>query len=169
MDGDGAAAARYVSAEGNGMTIGMTLHVLAAVIWVGGMFFAHMVLRPSAGPLEPAVRLSLWSRVFPRFFFWVWLSVASLLVSGFAMVLLGLGGFAAVGGSIHAMTALGVVMSAIFAYIYFAPWPRFRRAVSAADWPIAETNLRTIRLLVTTNLALGLVTSAIGASGPYFG
>jgi len=71
VDGDGAAAARHVSAEGNGMIIGMTLHVLAAVIWVGGMFFAHMVLRPSAGPLEPAVRLSLWSRVFPRFFFWV--------------------------------------------------------------------------------------------------
>jgi len=144
------------------MIIGMTLHVLAAVIWVGGMFFAHMVLRPSAGPLEPAVRLSLWSRVFPRFFFWVWLSVASLLVSGFGMVFLGLGGFAAVAGSVDAMTA-------IFAYIYFAPWPRFRRAVSAADWPIAAANLRAIRLLVTTNLTLGLVTSAIGASGPYLG
>lgn len=25
-----------------------TLHLIAAVIWVGGMFFAHMVLRPSA-------------------------------------------------------------------------------------------------------------------------
>ncbi|MGO4872038.1 MAG: CopD family protein [Roseiarcus sp.] len=151
------------------MIIGMTLHTLAAVIWVGGMFFAHMVLRPSAGPLEPAVRMALWSRVFPRFFFWVWLSVAALLVTGFGMVLLGLGGFAAVGGSVHAMTALGVVMAAIFATIYFAPWPRFRHAVSTADWPSAETNLRTIRLLVTVNLTLGLVTTAIGASGPYFG
>ena len=151
------------------MIIGMALHVLAAVIWVGGMFFAHMILRPSAGPLEPAVRLSLWSRVFPRFFLWVWLSVAGLLVSGFGMVFLGLGGFAGVGGSVHAMTALGVVMMAVFAYIFFAPWPRFRRAVSAADWPVAETNLRAIRLLVTTNLALGLVTSAIGASGGCFG
>jgi uncharacterized membrane protein len=133
------------------------------------MFFAHMVLRPSAGPLEPAARLALWSRVFPRFFVWVWLSVASLLVTGFGMVLFGMGGFAAVGGWVHAMTALGVVMAAIFATIYFAPWPRFRRAVSVADWPSAEANLRTIRLLVTVNLTFGLLTSAIGASGPYLG
>jgi len=34
------------------MVLGLAFHILAAVIWVGGMFFAHMVLRPSAGPLD---------------------------------------------------------------------------------------------------------------------
>ena len=38
------------------MAVLLALHVLAAVIWVGGMFFAYMVLRPSAGPLESASR-----------------------------------------------------------------------------------------------------------------
>ena len=28
------------------MGIALFLHILAAVIWVGGMFFAHVVLRP---------------------------------------------------------------------------------------------------------------------------
>jgi len=38
------------------------LHVLAAVVWVGGMFFAWMVLRPAAvSALQPPERLMLWS------------------------------------------------------------------------------------------------------------
>jgi hypothetical protein len=79
------------------MIVGLAFHILAAVIWVGGMFFAHMCLRPSAGPLEPTVRLPLWHRVLSRFFPWVWLSILALLASGFAMVFLGFGGRAAVG------------------------------------------------------------------------
>ena len=33
------------------MAVGIPLHTLAAVIWVGGMFFAYLILRPSAGAL----------------------------------------------------------------------------------------------------------------------
>ena len=29
------------------------LHVLAAVVWVGGMFFAYLVLRPAVGGIAP--------------------------------------------------------------------------------------------------------------------
>ncbi len=79
------------------MIIGLAFHIVAAVIWVGGMFFAYVVLRPGMSPLEPAIRLPLWHRVFSRFFLWVWLSIAVLLASGFAMVFLGFGGFATVG------------------------------------------------------------------------
>jgi uncharacterized membrane protein len=151
------------------MIIGLAFHILAAVIWVGGMFFALMVLRPSTGPLEPAVRLALWHRVFSRFFPWVWLSVAVLLVSGFAMVFLGFGGFAAVGRYVHIMMAVGILMVLIYAHLYFAPWQRFRRAVAAADWPTAAKNIEQIRLIVTANLVLGLITVVIGASGRYYG
>ena len=31
------------------MIVGLLLHILAAVVWVGGMFFAHQMLRPSPG------------------------------------------------------------------------------------------------------------------------
>jgi uncharacterized membrane protein len=151
------------------MIIGLGFHTLAAVIWVGGMFFAYMVLRPSVGPLEPTVRLSLWCRVFSRFFPWVWLSVAALLVSGLAMVLLGLGGFAAIGTYIQVMMTVGLVMMGIFAYLYFLPWQRFHHAVNRADWPSAEKNIAQIRILVALNLTLGLVTVVVGASGRYYG
>ncbi len=47
-----------------------TLHVLAALVWVGGMFFfAWMVLRPAAmKALEGPARLKLWVEVFQGFF-----------------------------------------------------------------------------------------------------
>ena len=61
------------------MVTAVSLHILAAIVWIGGMFFAVLVLRPSAFPLEPPDRLALWRRVFQRFFSWVWLSLALLL------------------------------------------------------------------------------------------
>ncbi len=70
------------------------LHVLAAIVWVGGMFFAYMVLRPSLGILEPPPRPRLWNTVFPRFFAWVWVAVIALPATGYAMVFTAFGGFA---------------------------------------------------------------------------
>src|SRR5471030_3497732 len=92
------------------MIIGLAFHIAAAVIWVGGMFFAYVALRPSAGPLEPALRLPLWHRVFGRFFPWVWASILALLASGYGMVFFGLGGFRGVGLHVHVMQTTGIIM-----------------------------------------------------------
>jgi uncharacterized membrane protein len=151
------------------LMIGVAFHVVAAVIWVGGMFFALMILRPSTGPLDPPTRLALWQRVFARFFPWVWGAVAVLLVSGFAMVIWGFGGFAKIGTYVHLMMGLGIIMMLIYAHLYFAPWQRFRRAVAAGEWPVAAKYIDQIRLLVTINLVLGLITVVVGAAGRYYG
>ncbi|MFZ0571877.1 MAG: CopD family protein [Rhodomicrobium sp.] len=150
------------------MALGLAFHTLAAVLWVGGIFFAHMVLRPSALPLEPPIRLKLWQRAFSRFFPWVWLFIATLLATGFGMVFFGFGGFAAARLYIHLMTGLGLAMVAIFGHLYFAAWPRFRRAVDAPDWPLAAAKLASIRRLVTINLALGIATVLIAGGGRYW-
>jgi uncharacterized membrane protein len=151
------------------LMIGVAFHVVAAVIWVGGMFFALMVLRPSTGPLDPPTRLALWQRVFARFFPWVWGAVAVLLLSGFGMVIWGFGGFAKIGSYVHLMMGLGILMMLIYAHLYFAPWRRFRRAVAAGEWPVAAKYIDQIRLLVTINLVLGLITVVVGAAGRYYG
>ena len=151
------------------MFIALTVHVLAAVIWIGGMFFAYAILRPSAGPLEPGVRLALWSRVLSRFFPWVWLSVAALLVSGGAMIALDTTGTAATSTLIRLMMALGLVMIAIYAWVYFTPWRRLRRTVSTQDWVTADQHLRKVRFLVGLNLALGVLTVVVGISALLYG
>lgn len=151
------------------MIVGIFFHVLAAVIWVGGMFFAHQMLRPAVAPLEPAQRLGLWRRVFARFFPWVWASIAVLLLSGYGMIFWGFGGFAYIGPHIHVMQGVGIVMMLAFAHLYFAPWRRFRAAVDGGDLARAAAQLTQIRRIVTFNLVLGLIVVVVGATGRYWG
>lgn len=150
------------------MGIAVMLHVLAATVWVGGMFFAYVMLRPvAAAQLEPPVRLSLWVGVFGKFFPWVWACVIVLLGTGFWMIAL-LGGFKVIGGYVHTMLMLGIVMMLIFMHVYFAGYKRLKLAVAAQDWPAGGGKLAQIRMLVGINTILGLVTIAIGAGGRYF-
>ncbi len=150
------------------MTFLIALHILAAVVWVGGMFFAYVVLRPAAGPLVPEMRLGLWQRVFARFFPWVWLSIVVLLASGYGMIFLYLGGFAGARLSIHVMQGIGIVMMLLFGHLFFGPWRRFSHAVAAEDFTQAGTRLNQIRQIVAINLVLGLVTIIVGASGRFW-
>jgi uncharacterized membrane protein len=150
------------------MTILITLHVLAAVVWVGGIFFAYMVLRQSAGPLEPAVRSALWHRVFRSFFPWVWTSIVLLLLSGYGMIFLYLGGFAGIGRYINVMQGMGIVMMLLFLHLFFVPWRRFGRAVEREAFAEAAKELDEIRRIVAVNLALGLITVIVGASGRFW-
>lgn len=150
------------------MALAITLHLLAVIIWIGGMFFAYMALRPVAGNLlEPPVRLALWSGVFKRFFPWVWLSIIVLLGSGFWMIFAELGGMANVGIHIHIMLGLGILMMLLFMHIYFGPFRRLQHAVIESNWETGGVKLNQIRVLVKTNLILGLLVVIIATAGRY--
>lgn len=150
------------------MSVAIVLHVLSAVAWVGGMFFAWMVLRPVAGTLlEPPVRLTLWLRVFDRFFPWVWASVLTLLASGYWMLFTAFGGFAGAGLHIHLMQTLGLLMMLLFIVVYFVFYRGLGRAVVAEDWPTGAKHLGNIRRVVGINTLLGVAVVAIGSGGPY--
>jgi uncharacterized membrane protein len=152
-----------------GVTLLVAVHVIAAVIWVGGMFFAYMVLRPSAGPLEAPIRLSLWQRVLSRFFLWVWASIVVLLVSGYAMLFSRFGGFQTVPLYVNVMQLTGIAMMLLFLHLYFAPWRRFSRAVEAQVFQDAAAALDQIRRIVKINFVLGFITVIAGASGRFWG
>lgn len=150
-------------------TVALTLHVWSAVVWVGGMFFALLILRPASAPLEPSIRLTLWERVFGRFFPWVFATIVLLLASGYAMVFGVFAGFHGIGLHVHVMQATGIVMMVAFFHLYFAPWRRFRAALAREDRIEAARQLNQIRWIVTFNLILGLITVAVGSSGRYWG
>lgn len=141
------------------------LHLLGIVIWVGGMFFAHQLLRPVAADLlEPPLRLQLWVGVFRRFFPWVWVCVAAVLGSGLFMIML-MGGMKLIPLYVHAMLGLGLTMMAIFAYVFFAPYARLKASVANQEWKSGGAALASIRQLVGINLSLGLVTIALATAG----
>jgi uncharacterized membrane protein len=156
--------------EGPVMDIGIavTLHILASIIWVGGMFFAVYVLRLAAGPMAPAERLPLWGRVFAKFFPWVWVAVVLLPATGYWMIFAMHGGFAELPVPFHIMHLVGWVMVLIFLHLWFAPYARFKKALAGDDLPQAGKQLNTIRLLVTTNLYLGLFNAVVGPLGRFW-
>jgi uncharacterized membrane protein len=128
-----------------------------------------LALRPATLPLEAGPRLLLWSGVLERFFAWVIAAIALLLLSGYAMIFGVYGGFRGIGLHINLMQGLGIVMMLLFFHLYFAPWRRFRAALARQDYPSAAGQLNQIRIIVTINLVLGLITVAVGSSGRYWG
>ena len=147
------------------MAVALFLHVMSDVVWIGGMFFAYLAVRPAAAEvLEPPQRLKLWTGIFRRFFPWVWASVVLLLATGFYMM----GQMGAVPPYVIAMTVIGVVMSAIFLHIFFAPYARLTRAVAAEEWKAGGAALNQIRMLIATNLSLGILNIAVAMLGRSF-
>jgi len=148
------------------MAIALVLHLLAAVVWVGGMFFAFMVLRPvAAGTLEAPQRLTLWARVFTGFFPWVWFAVISLLLTGYPLLFGIFGGMANAPIFVHIMQAMGLIMMAIFGHVFFAPFRRLKRAVGEEDWETGAKQLAQIRRMVGINLVLGLMVVVAAGGG----
>ena len=151
------------------MAYAITLHMLASTIWVGGMFFAYMALRPVAAQLlDPPQRLPLWAKTFQRFFVWVWACVIILPATGYWMVLFVFDGFGHAGIYIHIMHLLGIIMIAIFIFLYFKPYQGLKQEIENKDFPQAAKNLNVIRGLIAINLTLGLITILIASLGRYF-
>ena len=134
------------------------------MVWVGGMFFAYMALRPAAAQLlEPPQRLALWSATLERFFRWVWIAVALVLGSGFYML------------SVIAESTrlLLYVRDAVYRcrngadlrLRIFSPQSALRRAVAVTDWKAGAAALNRIRIAVAVNLSLGLLTIVIATVG----
>jgi uncharacterized membrane protein len=134
----------------------LALHLLGAVLWVGGMGFALIVLRPSLGALEPSQRMTLHMQVFRRFFRLVWHTMPLMLVTGYAMVFGVFGGFGGVNWAVHVMHLTGLIMAALFLVVVFGPWRTLRAGGGQAE-------VDRIRRLVTVNLAIGLLTVIVAA------
>lgn len=140
-----------------------TLHVLAVVLWVGGMLFAHFMLRPALTVLEPQQRLALMHGVLKRFFAAVLAASLLTLVTGLWMIGRTAKTVVQSGGQFVwpfdwlAMMVLGVLMVAIFGHIRFVLWKRFDRAQQAGEAVPAAAALGSIRTWVLANLVIGLV------------
>lgn len=147
-------------------TISLVLHLLSAVVWVGGMFFAYMFLRPTAAAqLEPPARLTLWVGVFNKFFPFVWLALLFLPLTGYVMIFDIWGSMGNAPLYIHIMNGLGTVMILIYLHVYFAPFKRLKEAVIKQDWPEGGRNLNIIRKMVSINTMIGLIVIIVASAG----
>ena len=148
--------------------LAISLHILSATIWVGGMFFAYLILRPIAAlQFEAPTRLTLWSNIFSKFFPWVWASVVLLLGTGFWLIEKKFSGMQFVAAHVHIMLSVGIIMMLIFTYLFFIPHRRLNQAVNQQNWPEAGKALAQIRVLIGINLSLGLSVIVVASAGRY--
>lgn len=134
------------------------LHLAAAIVWLGGMTFMLFSLRPVLlEKLQGPERLAFLRLVLQRFFAIVLGAIAVLLLTG--LHLYGAGAKAVGMPSIplgwHLMAGLGITMILLFGHIYFAGFKGLKRAVEAANWPVAATKAAQIHKLVVVNFILG--------------
>ncbi len=134
----------------------LLIHLLSAISWVGGMFFAYFCLRPAAvETLDPPSRLKLWVATFARFLPYMSIAVTLLLISGITMLLSV--GFQFAPAGWHIMFTLGLIMAGVYLYIHLWLFPQLRKNCAATSWQEASQVLGAIRRFVAINLALGLI------------
>jgi uncharacterized membrane protein len=146
--------------------IAKLLHLISAIIWMGGMTFMLFALRPAiTAQMQPQPRALLMAEVWQRFFAMVAVAVLVLFATGThlytatfkaakaAAAATGGGGSVPLGWNL--MLAIGIVMFLIFGHIYFAGFRKFKRAVAAGEWPVAAKAAGLIQKMVMTNFVLG--------------
>jgi uncharacterized membrane protein len=148
--------------------IALTLHLLAATVWVGGLSFAFVGLRPATAELDAAHRVKMWSDALGAFAPWTWAAIAILLATGFWMIFRLPEGMKGAGMHVHLMLGLGLLMMAMQGHLQFAPLRRLRRAVAGSHWADAGKALGQVRVFIAMQLVLGLAVVAIASGGRYF-
>ena len=150
------------------MGIALALHLLAATLWVGGLFFAFVCLRPATAELDAAHRVKLWADALTQFSRWTGVAIVVLLGTGLWIVFSLLGGMEGAGRHVHLMMGLGLLMMLLAGHMHFAPLRRLRRDAAEHRWADAGKALGQIRVLIGVNLVLGLAVVAIASGGRYF-
>lgn len=147
--------------------IAITLHLLAVIIWVGGMFVAYMAVRPALAGLDTATRARLWTGILARFLPWVWASVLAILLTGFYMVFNNFEGFGGAPMFVQMMMGLGIFMMMLVGHVTFSAFKKLKRAVAGNDEALAGKSMRQIRVIMAVNLGLGLFIVVMTMLGMY--
>ncbi|KIM11842.1 MAG: hypothetical protein KU37_03025 [Sulfuricurvum sp. PC08-66] len=141
------------------------LHVLSAIVWVGGMIAIRFAVHPALQHIEDAtVRLARTLEILKNFFALVIPMIVLLIVTA---VLMSMGlGFKNIGGFLYGMVhfkeAIWTIMTIIFIFIYIRR-NRAQRAFLAGDLATTKALLAPIaKIFIPVNIFLGLVALFVG-------
>lgn len=140
------------------------LHLLATTVWIGGMSFNILVLRPSLTIVDPPQRVKLVGQVLNRFLYLAWISILILIVTGIFTATPTNLNYGILLSIKHIIVTAMVIIVAIISFILF---PKLRKFISQTgsmklSSEITEL-LGRIVLLVKFNLILGIIVLLITA------
>jgi uncharacterized membrane protein len=139
------------------------IHMIAIIVWLGGLFLLTVVLGPTIRDMAPTARASIWYRVLSRFFVWGSIALAAIVASGIAVVRLRFGGLSGV-PAIHQWNMIvGIPAIGLYVYAQLIPWRTCRRATAVDDWILAEKSISRIRTLFGIALTMALVAAVVSS------
>lgn len=132
--------------------ITLWLHYLASVMWIGGMAFNILVLRPSMVAIDQNQRPILGTKVLKRFIVFAWLSIIVLILTGISIAFSRLT-FEDIFSPMYGIVLLSkhvvtLIMILIVTWVSFVFSKRLAPFAPKPD---------TILILVKTNLSLGIL------------
>ena len=134
------------------------LHYLANVMWIGGMAFNILVLRPSMVAIDQNQRPVLGTTVLKRFIIFAWLSIIVLILTGISIASSRIA-FEEIFSTTYGIVLLSKHFVTLI-MILIVTWVSF--VLSAKLAPFAPKP-DTILILVKTNLFLGILVSLLTA------
>ena len=130
------------------------IHLLCVVLWVGGMAFLLLTLRPSINAIDPSTRLVLQGAVFRRFFRTLWQIMPLAIVSGLLLLVL-VYSHQKMPWEVMVMQTGGLLMAAIFIGTVLVPNKRFQAKLEAGTATVEDAV--PVRRLIWLNLVIGTI------------
>ncbi len=128
------------------------LHYLATVMWIGGMAFNILVLRPSMIVLDQNQRPILGTKVLKRFIIFAWLSITVLILTGVSITINRIV-FDDILSTTYGIVLLSKHLVTLI-MIFIVTWVSFVLSTKLAPFAPKPD---TILTLARTNLSLGIL------------
>lgn len=161
----------------NATTVLLVIHVLAAIVWIGGMIFIALILAPVTRALPEAERTALFGVIGQRFSRVGWICLALLAATGTAYVAVYAPNLefllASRAGPILAIKLLFVIALAVLSWLHdFVYGPKQVELTAKIARGEAEPGLRDtvarlrrqVRLVAQLSLVLALIVVSLGVS-----
>jgi len=133
------------------------LHILASVVWIGGMAFNILILRPSITVIDAPQRIKLAETVLRRFISFVWASIGVLILTGAILALPKMTSFktllsSSYGGLLILKLLIVMVMIINVFIIQYILFPKFKSLIPS---PGGNRVMGQIVTVVKINLIFG--------------
>ncbi|RXK03191.1 hypothetical protein CRV02_03440 [Arcobacter sp. CECT 8989] len=141
------------------------LHVLSAVVWLGGMIVMRFAVHYSMQKVdEPKIKLGRTLESLKRFFSMVIPSIIILLATAIIMIIaLGFKG-TELYSTVIAKEAIWIIMTVVFTIIYVRR-NQAQKAFDKGEFPLAKQKLEPIAsFLIPLNIVLGLIAIYLGVT-----
>jgi uncharacterized membrane protein len=145
----------------NYSTIIVFLHVISAVIWVGGMIAIRLTVHPSLQSIEnPKIKLGKTLEIVGRLFKLVIPFILILLLTAVTMEL----GLGLKSATVHIKEAIWTMMTLNFAFMYFKR-SKAQKLFDSGNLPAAKEQVKLLpNLLLPINIVLGVIAIVLGVT-----